>query len=445
MGREIERKFRVRAEDTSWHAESRRCLRIVQGYVVAEADRSVRVRIEDVAGDEGDEEASEATLTLKSGSKGAERSEWEYPIPVEEARSLLAEAWQLGPASPRGQELLQRARETLAGFLRELADAGQEDQVDWTVLVVSWVELARLGVVSRDPELAQEATLRATTLAQGGRLHGGRVAPDQSLGAALASLDEPEARARIPSEAPLPPSGFAPVTQAEVDAFTSDVGEGWEDWPAGSGLDSARWEELWEDDLARAEGAATGDVDRTGDGIPDGDALPGGPDADGDGVLDELPLDEAAAGCLARDCADLEGAALQACLDACAAEAEAAVAPPAAATDPADAGDPGGRAVQLPAGQAYVVQILQHQNPYPSWIDIVAESGERSTVQVSPGASASLGPFPSDRQVRVTSSFQHPNGSVLAHQLRDAGGGRVEAETGGDSDWNDVVFRVSLR
>jgi len=135
MGREIERKFRVRAEDTSWHAESRRCLRIVQGYVVAEADRSVRVRIEDVAGDEGDEEASEATLTLKSGSKGAERSEWEYPIPVEEARSLLAELC--------GSRLVEKTRHEVpfGGLLFEIdefhgANAG---------LVVAEVELEDAG------------------------------------------------------------------------------------------------------------------------------------------------------------------------------------------------------------------------------------------------------------------------------------------------------------
>lgn len=78
MAKEIERKFLVQG-DFAPHVTT--SYRIEQGYIAATADLTVRVRIRD----------EEAFLTIKgrSDKAGLERDEWEWPIGVEEARSLL--------------------------------------------------------------------------------------------------------------------------------------------------------------------------------------------------------------------------------------------------------------------------------------------------------------------------------------------------------------------
>ena len=77
MGIEIERKFLLRND--AWRVEVLRSVRMVQAYLGG--DRcSVRVRIE------GDE----AFLNLKSKDLGAQRLEFEYPVPVVEAEQMLA-------------------------------------------------------------------------------------------------------------------------------------------------------------------------------------------------------------------------------------------------------------------------------------------------------------------------------------------------------------------
>ncbi|MET0534894.1 MAG: CYTH domain-containing protein [Steroidobacter sp.] len=75
MGIEIERKFLVDGED--WRQATP--LRICQGYLNPDADRTVRVRI---AGER-------AYLTIKGRSRGATRAEFEYEIPVADAEQLL--------------------------------------------------------------------------------------------------------------------------------------------------------------------------------------------------------------------------------------------------------------------------------------------------------------------------------------------------------------------
>lgn len=55
---------------------------IVQGYLSDDPERTVRIRIRD----------DQATLTIKGGSSsdGLSRYEWEQPIPLDQARQLLA-------------------------------------------------------------------------------------------------------------------------------------------------------------------------------------------------------------------------------------------------------------------------------------------------------------------------------------------------------------------
>ncbi|KJS21228.1 MAG: adenylate cyclase, partial [Hoeflea sp. BRH_c9] len=79
MAKEIERKFIV--DSNAWRAAAATSKSIVQAYVAIDGDTSVRVRISDGA---------EARLTLKSGSSGMTRDEFEYPIPLADARELVA-------------------------------------------------------------------------------------------------------------------------------------------------------------------------------------------------------------------------------------------------------------------------------------------------------------------------------------------------------------------
>ncbi|HET7300032.1 MAG TPA: CYTH domain-containing protein [Oleiagrimonas sp.] len=84
MGVEIERKFLV--TDDSWRREATNRTHMVQGYLVDAsalqkglARSSVRVR---VAGER-------AWLNIKSAELGIERQEFEYPLPHDDAQSML--------------------------------------------------------------------------------------------------------------------------------------------------------------------------------------------------------------------------------------------------------------------------------------------------------------------------------------------------------------------
>jgi adenylate cyclase len=76
MGTEIERKFLVRSDQ--WRVGAVGEI-YRQGYLAADPDRTVRVR---VAGDRG-------TLTVKGRAEGLARAEFEYEIPVQDADEML--------------------------------------------------------------------------------------------------------------------------------------------------------------------------------------------------------------------------------------------------------------------------------------------------------------------------------------------------------------------
>lgn len=77
MGQEIERKYLLAAD--TWRSGATG-VRISQGYLQADPERTVRVRIY------GDE----AYLTVKSPVRGCTRQEFEYPVPLDDARQMLA-------------------------------------------------------------------------------------------------------------------------------------------------------------------------------------------------------------------------------------------------------------------------------------------------------------------------------------------------------------------
>ncbi|NPE28339.1 CYTH domain-containing protein [Methanococcoides sp. SA1] len=76
MGIEIERKFLVKSSDFKKKAEP---IRIIQGYLHSDTDKSIRIRIK----------GSKAFITIKSKVVDLSRSEFEYEIPVEDAFTML--------------------------------------------------------------------------------------------------------------------------------------------------------------------------------------------------------------------------------------------------------------------------------------------------------------------------------------------------------------------
>lgn len=81
MGIEIERKFLVVSD--GWRKAATSSAALKQGYLSSNAKATVRVRTKD---------DSTAVLTLKGQASGIVRSEYEYGIPIEDARELLAMA-----------------------------------------------------------------------------------------------------------------------------------------------------------------------------------------------------------------------------------------------------------------------------------------------------------------------------------------------------------------
>lgn len=77
MPTEIERKYLIKND--SWKSSAKQGTKYIQGYLVGSRHASVRIRIE------GDR----AFINIKSATLGVRRQEYEYPVPVEEAREIL--------------------------------------------------------------------------------------------------------------------------------------------------------------------------------------------------------------------------------------------------------------------------------------------------------------------------------------------------------------------
>lgn len=132
MPKEIERKFLVDKRDVDdaepWRADVRATLRIVQFYIVAEKDRSIRLRIVD-------ERA--AKLTIKIG-QGISRDEFEYDVPLDDARELMDA--RIGDVVEKERHLVPHGHHTieidvysgaLAGLVvAEIELEGEDDAVD---------------------------------------------------------------------------------------------------------------------------------------------------------------------------------------------------------------------------------------------------------------------------------------------------------------------------
>jgi adenylate cyclase len=118
MAIEIERKFLVTG--TQWRQAAP--LRLSQGYLSRDKERTVRVRI---AG-------PKAFLTVKGLSQGASRAEFEYEVPLQDAQQMLALCD--GPVVEKLRHVL-----AFAGLTWEVDEFLGANQG----LVVAEVELAR--------------------------------------------------------------------------------------------------------------------------------------------------------------------------------------------------------------------------------------------------------------------------------------------------------------
>lgn len=78
MAKEIERKYLVISDEYKSMAKKSR--HIVQAYLSTARDATVRVRIID----------ERAYITVKGRTEGCCRDEWEYEIPAEDARQMIA-------------------------------------------------------------------------------------------------------------------------------------------------------------------------------------------------------------------------------------------------------------------------------------------------------------------------------------------------------------------
>jgi adenylate cyclase len=101
MAVEIERRFRLSSD--AWRASVVRSSRITQGYLAITELSVIRVRVRDTAG----------YVTIKSRDGGVAREEYEYAIPLDDARALLRLC---------GLKVLEKIRHevTHAGYLWEI-------------------------------------------------------------------------------------------------------------------------------------------------------------------------------------------------------------------------------------------------------------------------------------------------------------------------------------
>lgn len=77
MGKEIEHKYLV--DDTSFINMASSSSTIMQGYICRDKERTVRIRLCD----------DKAFLTIKGETIGDLRTEYEYPIPFDDAKKML--------------------------------------------------------------------------------------------------------------------------------------------------------------------------------------------------------------------------------------------------------------------------------------------------------------------------------------------------------------------
>ena len=136
MAIEIERRFRVASD--AWRESVARTTRITQGYLAITEASVIRVRVRDTQG----------YVTIKSRDGGLARQEFEYAIPLADARSLLDLC---------GQRILEKVRHEVqhSGFCWEI----DEYLTPLEGLIIAEVELQSEGEdPPRPPWVGEEIT-----------------------------------------------------------------------------------------------------------------------------------------------------------------------------------------------------------------------------------------------------------------------------------------------
>jgi adenylate cyclase len=137
MAIEIERKFRVLSD--AWRRDAVSVRHLRQAYLTKNGRISIRVRID------GD---ASATLTIKTAAAGIERNEYEYPIPVADARELLERR--------EGSIIVKRRHIVPVDGHEWEIDVFEGDNAG---LIVAEIELPRAGIrLVRPPWLGAEIT-----------------------------------------------------------------------------------------------------------------------------------------------------------------------------------------------------------------------------------------------------------------------------------------------
>jgi CYTH domain-containing protein len=124
---EIERKFLV--ADQSWRSQVDHSERIVDGLLATSKGPKVRVRLY----------ADRATLAIKTRKKGRVRSEFEYEIPLDDARQILEKEC--------GRTILAKTRHIVLY-------AGKPWEVDEYEAPLAGIVLAEVELSTADEELS---------------------------------------------------------------------------------------------------------------------------------------------------------------------------------------------------------------------------------------------------------------------------------------------------
>jgi adenylate cyclase len=130
MAIEIEHKFLLANDD--WRKSIQKSVKYKQGYLSSQPTSSIRVRITD----------NQAWLNIKSATIGTQRLEFEYEIPLEDAREILR--------SLCAKPLIEKTRHFVPndGNLWEI----DEFEGDNDGLIIAEIELTEVGKTFTKPE-----------------------------------------------------------------------------------------------------------------------------------------------------------------------------------------------------------------------------------------------------------------------------------------------------
>lgn len=132
MAKEIEKKFLLKNDQ--WRESVLRSRQFIQGYLIGSEKASVRVRLE----------GEQAFINIKSATLDVTRDEYEYSIPVDDAREMLEKLCE--------KPLIAKIRhDVMVGDKKWEVDEFQQDNAG---LIVAEVELTAVDEVFAMPEWA---------------------------------------------------------------------------------------------------------------------------------------------------------------------------------------------------------------------------------------------------------------------------------------------------